>query len=208
MRLEAPAQAGEPLPRRVGAAHPVVAHAHPQQTVLAPDRDLHHARARVLGRVRQGLGDGEVGRRLDGRVEPAAGVDLAPHRDPAGAGQRADRRLQAPVAEHGRMDAAGQVAQLHERALGLLVRAGHQVAGRLVARRGQAVAGEAEVHGEGAQARLGAVVQVALDAAQLGRLGVDRPRPPTPGARWGAATWAAWMPRTRPSGTRVQKGQK
>jgi hypothetical protein len=70
------------------------------------------------------------------------------------------------------VDAPGQVAQLDDGALGLLVCPGHQRLGLLV---GQPLLGEPEVHREPDQARLGAVVQVALDAAQLGRLGVHRP---------------------------------
>jgi hypothetical protein len=127
----------------------------------------------VLGGVGEGLGDHEVGGRLD-RAGQALGDDLHADRDGRAGGQCGDRRVQPPVDQHRRVDAARQVAQVGEGALGLFVRLADQLGGRL--RVGaELLPGHAEVHGEGDQALLGAVVEVALDAAALVLGRVHRP---------------------------------
>ena len=70
------------------------------------------------------------------------------------------------------MDAADQVADLLERRLRLLVGLGDQRRAALGVGL-EALAGHAEVHGEGDEALLGAVVEVALDAPALGLGAVD-----------------------------------
>ena len=74
------------------------------------------------------------------------------------------------------MDPAGEVAQLAQRVLGAEPRLGEQLAGALWIV-GQLLLRHAEAHPERDQPRLRAVVQVALDPAQLGVLGVRPPRP-------------------------------
>ena len=71
------------------------------------------------------------------------------------------------------MHAAGEVAQLAQRLLHPGPRLGDEIARRLRIA-GELLLGEAEVHAERNEPRLRAVVQVALDAPQLGLLDVDR----------------------------------
>jgi hypothetical protein len=72
------------------------------------------------------------------------------------------------------VDAARQVAQLGQGALGLLVRLVDQPGGGLRVA-AELLPGHAEVHREGHQALLGAVVEVALDTAALVLGGVNGP---------------------------------
>ena len=134
--------------------------------------DLRRGAAGVLGGVGQRLGDDEVGGGLDDRREPAVepGVDL--HRQRAALAERLDGGRQAAVGQHRRGDAAGQVAQLLDGVGGLDAGVAHQLGGLGVIV--QAVLGAAELHAQRDQAGLRAVVQVALDPAQLGGLGVQR----------------------------------
>jgi hypothetical protein len=151
---------------RVGPADAVVDDLDDEQVPVAGDADADLGRPGVLGRVGQGLGDHEVGGRLDRPGQPPGG-HLDPDRNRRAGGQGGDGRVQAPVGEHGRVDAAGQVAQLGQGPLGLLVGLADQGGGR--GRVGlQLGPGHAQVHGQGDQPLLGAVVQVTLDAAALG----------------------------------------
>ena len=75
------------------------------------------------------------------------------------------------------MDATHQVADLPEGRLRLLVGLGDERLAALGVGL-QALAGGAEVHGQGHEALLGAVVEVPLDAAPLGFGRVDRGHPP------------------------------
>ena len=78
-----------------------------------PDPDL--GGVRVLGRVGQRLGDDVVRRGLDRLGQPVARARRRSHRQRRASGQRLDRRLETAIAEHRRMDAAGELAQLLER---------------------------------------------------------------------------------------------
>src|SRR4051812_7238599 len=95
------------------------------------DRDdagrAHHADGRrggacVLRDVREGLGGDVVDRDLDGHRQPL--LDLHPHidRERGALGERLERRLEAPVRQDGRMQAARQLAKLLERERELLHR--------------------------------------------------------------------------------------
>ncbi len=97
-------------------------------------------------------------------------VDAGRHR--AARGERGQRGGEAALGEHARADAAREVAQLGERALGLLARLADQLH-RALGIALEALLGHAEVERERDQPRLRAVVQVALDALQLGGRGVD-----------------------------------
>ena len=82
----------------------------------------------MLGHVGQELGHAEVGDGLDGGRRPAVHGDreLGGHR--AAGGERGQRAFQADV-ERGRMDAAGDVAQLGDGLLGAPVRRRRSVRG-------------------------------------------------------------------------------
>ena len=97
----------------------------------------------------------------------------------AAPGERLERRAEAALGEQAGADAAREVAQLGERPPRLLARLGDQRAGALGVAV-EALLGHAEVHGQRDQARLRAVVQVALDPPQVGGRRVD-------GARAGVA---------------------
>ena len=92
-------------------------------------------------------------------------------RDERALRERLDRRLQAAIGQDRRGDAPGEVAQLADRGARLLAGAAHEVGdlGTVV----QALLGTAHEHAERDEPRLGAVVEVALDAPQLRRLHVE-----------------------------------
>ena len=126
----------------------------------------------VLGHVGQRLRDHVVGGGLDGVRQPLHG-----QRNELGGDRRARRQVveragEPLVAEDRRVDAARQLAQLLERAVELNAHVGEQ------ALRGLWVALDArldaaEVERERHQPLLGAVVQVALEAAAFGVLDLD-----------------------------------
>ncbi len=91
------------------------------------------------------------------------------------AATRLDRRLQAAVGEDRRRDAAGEVAQLGDREARVLACGAHERSGLGLV--GEPLLGAAEVHAQRDEPGLRAVVQVALDAPQLGGLDVERPLP-------------------------------
>ena len=149
----------------------------------------HLVRVGVLGGVGEGLGDDEVRGGLRGRARAAQRRrvgDVDADRDRAAGGQRGQRGVEAAVGEDGRVDAADQVAQLGERLLDLAVRVLQGGGGLRVARR--LAPGGAQLDAEGHQPLLGAVVQVALDAAALLVGGTD-------GGRAGLASAARPGPR-------------
>ena len=90
--------------------------------------------------------------------------------------QRRDRLLQPALAEQRRADAAGQVAQLGERALRLLARLAHELCRAACSPACELLLGAPEVHRDGDDPRLRAVVEVALDPLELQPRGVDRSR--------------------------------
>ena len=87
-------------------------------------------------------------------------------------GERLDRPGQPAVGEHRRVDAADDRPQVAEGRAGGLAGLGEQPRGGLGVALEQVV-GQAEVHAERDEPGLRAVVQVALDPAQLGRGVVD-----------------------------------
>ena len=121
----------------------------------------------VLGDVGERLGDDEVGGGLDRRRRAVGERDVDLDRHRAAGGERRQRGVEPTVGQHRRVDAAHEVAQLADRQLGLLVGADDQLggAGRVAARL-EPLTGHAEVHRQRDEALLGAVVEVALDAAR------------------------------------------
>ncbi len=136
--------------------------------------DLALVGLRVLGGVGHRLGGDEVGGGLDRRGHARAGVAVDRDRQQPGArDQRLQGGLQAAVGEDRRGDPAREVAQLDDRAARLAARLLEQLA-RLGGIAVHLVLGQAERHRQRDEPRLRAVVQVALDPAQLLGLGVDR----------------------------------
>ena len=179
--------------------------------VLAPDADLGAVRLGVLDGVGQRLGDGEVGGQLDRGGQAPVEVDLDPGGQRRARGQRADGLAQAALGEQRGADPAGEVAQLAHRELGLAARLLHELA-RALGVAVEALLRHAQVEGEGDEPRLRAVVEVALDAVQLGGGGVDGA-----GARLGqdldallelAAARAEHDPRQRAAGGRSAAHQR
>ena len=122
----------------------------------------------VTADVRQRFRDDEVGGRLDLLRRPLArsGAERDGHGRARGEG--GERRVEAAIGEHGGMDSAGQVADLDQRLLRLLVGAAHEL-GRLLLRAAllEPPSRTAEVDRQRDQSRLGAVVEVALDLAAI-----------------------------------------
>ena len=141
------------------AADAVVADVDHGVAVLAPDLDAGVRRVRVLGDVRQRLGDDEVGRRLHraGQALGERAVEFDGHR--GAAGQRFERRVQSALGEHRGMDARGQIAQLLHRLLRVGERAVDELLGA-VRVRVERLAGELELDHQRDEPLLGAVVQV------------------------------------------------
>ncbi len=128
--------------------------------------------------VGEGLADHEVRRALDVLGEPLPaqglrGADDDGHRESAGAGL--DRRDQAVVAEHRRVDAVRQLPQLGEQLPHVRLHLGQERGRRLVPL--HLVARQAELGDERDHLLLGAVVEIALDAAAFGVLRAEDPVP-------------------------------
>jgi hypothetical protein len=127
----------------------------------------------VLDHVGQRLGHHEVGDRLDHRRRAAGHLHGQPDRDWRPGHHAGQRRVQAAVLEHGWVQPADQVPQFEQGGLGVLMGFRDGQLGLLGGR--DLSAGHAQVHGQGDQALLGAVVQVPFQAAPLGVSRVHRP---------------------------------
>ena len=130
---------------------------------------------RVLGHVRQRLGDDEVGGGLDRRRQPL--VRNVPDLDRQRRASREcpERRPEPLLGQHRRVDPLRQLAQLLERGSQLGIRLGQQLAGA-VRLRAELISDELQREAEAEQPLLGAVVQIALEPAPLLVAGRDDPR--------------------------------
>jgi hypothetical protein len=154
------------------AADPVVGDLGRQRAAGGPDRDRRARRAGVLGDVRERLGDGEVDRRLDRGCGPGARDPKLDRQRRAGR-QPLERRGEPALAQDRGVEAVREVAQLGEPLAELGARLGEQLLrGRAAGPGGGAIEQE---RGED-EALLGAVVQVALEAAAGLVGGGDDPR--------------------------------
>ena len=158
----------------------VVADGHDQLAGLRRDGDRRASRLRVLVDVGQALRDDEVGSRLD--LVGQALLRRGDHLDRHGraAGEVLERRGQAAVGEDRRVDAAREVAQLLQRQAGLVARLARSAPPPRRRPLGRALLGHAQRQRERHEALLGAVVEVALDAAALGVGGLDDARARVP----------------------------
>ena len=137
------------------------------------DRDRGAGRARVLGHVRQRLGDDEVDRALDRRGRALRDIHGQADRHRAPGDHRRQRGVETAVLENGRVEAAHEVAQLGERLLRFFVRARDELQ-RAIRVGGEVLLRASEVHAQGDQALLRAVVEVTFDATALGLGAVER----------------------------------
>jgi hypothetical protein len=144
-------------------------------SVNPPDGHRGRVRVGVLGDVGQRLGDHEVGRGLDRLGQPLARDLDDLDRQRRAHGERLDGGLQPAVGEHGRVDPAGELAQLLERTRELLLRGGDHLA-RPVGGLADLVLGDPKGEAERDEALLGAVVQVALQPPPLLHAGLHDPR--------------------------------
>ncbi len=160
-----PAQAGSVVD--VGAADAGVGDLDQQAVPERPDLDAGDRRLGVLGDVRERLGDHVVGGDLDRVGRALGGVEGELDGDRRPLRQGLDRRLEAVIGEHGRVQAARQLPQLGERRRELLRRPGHRRMRGRGALVDQAV-GDAQADRERDEPLLGAVVEVALQAPALG----------------------------------------
>jgi FtsX-like permease family len=156
----------------------VVAHAEQQAAGLFPQPDLDLRAAGVLGRVLQRLQAAEVHGGLDLKAVPAEARRGHGDRQGRAAAGGAQRLAEPAVGEQRRVDAVGEVAQFLDGGLDLVGELVDHQPGRLRVV-GHEVAGKPEVHGEGDQVLLRAVVQVALNATAFG---VRTRHDPGPGA--------------------------
>ena len=196
--VERARRAGEPgqaVAGRIGAAAAVVHDLGDEHVPFERRPGSRCAPRRVLDRVRERLGDDEVRGRLDGRRRPLAHV----HRDSV------DRHRAAP--------ASASIAASSPRSVrigGWMPRARSRSSSSASSRRSaprraargaalgirlELLLGHAEAHPERDEPRLRAVVEVALDPAELGLLDVDRA-----GARVVSSSSIRWCvpPRRRP----------
>ncbi len=163
----------EPAAGRIGAAAAVVVNLDRE---MSPSRAMRTSsrRARVLAGVRERLGDNEVGGALDRRLRALGNR----HRD--GHGRRARPAASARTAASsprsastGGWIATREVTQLPQRFAGSGASLREQLRAPPAGRLGELLLGHAKAHAERDESRLGAIVQVALDATQLGLLHVD-----------------------------------
>ena len=158
---------------RVGAADAVVAHL--DRELLALDRDPHvdAARLGVAGGVGERLGGHEVRAARD-RQRQLALEDVDVDRHVGGLAQRRQRLPQPALAQRHRVQPARELAQLRVGVRELLLGLRHQRPRRVVL--GQLHLRDAQQVRDREQPLLGAVVQVAPDAAALLVGGLDHPR--------------------------------
>ena len=133
MRSSRPLQTGAAA--RIGAADAVVVDLDDRVAVDPGDADPRGGRVRVLADVGERLRDDVERCRLDRSRQPFVGHRRELDGQRRARGQALDRRAEAAVGEHRRMDAAGELAQLCERERELVARGGQDVACALRGRR-------------------------------------------------------------------------
>ena len=131
------------------------------------ERDRHRRAASVLRGVLHRLETAEVRGCLHVLWVPADPVGLHRHRDGRAASLGGERRGQALVGQERRVDASGQVAQGVQRLLSVSLHVVEQGLGAVQITTSE-VLGQPELHGEGHQLLLRAVVDVALEPAAFG----------------------------------------
>ncbi len=110
-----PVQAGAGAVAEACAADAVVLDLQREPAVRRLRAHARHPRPCVLDDVRQRLGDDVVGGRLDRLGQPLGQLEVELDGERRAGGEHLERRAQAALGEHGRVDALRQLAQLGER---------------------------------------------------------------------------------------------
>jgi hypothetical protein len=126
-----------------------------------------------VGGILQGLGDQEVGGGLHGSRVASLGHGVEFHREGSRVSQAGQGSRKARLGQDRRVDPVGQLPEFIQGRLRLTGRLGEQRPGGRVAVGLGTGAGEPQVVGEGQQALLGAVMQVALQPPAFGVAGLD-----------------------------------
>ena len=109
--------------RRASAADAVVHDGHAKRAARALEAHRGLGRRGVLDDVRQGLRDQEVGGELDGVGQPIPDRSFHRHRKRRPPRERLDAPSQPLLAQQRRMNSAGELAQLRDRLVDLVLRA-------------------------------------------------------------------------------------
>src|SRR5699024_2688268 len=170
--VDASGDAGQSVGGGGGSAVAVVGDGDDEAVAAVVDVDPGVGGVGVFGGVGEEVGDGEVGGGLDGVGGAAVEVDGDGDGELVGQGEGVDGAVESAFDEDGWVDAADEVAEFGEGLAGGFAGFGEHGAGG-VGVVGDDLFGHAQVHAEGDEAGLGAVVEVAFDAADFGGLGVD-----------------------------------
>ena len=129
----------------------------------------------MLGDVGQGLGHYEVRRCLHRLGRPPIEFHIHLHWDGTAVGQGGDRRAESAVAQECRVDAPSEISDVGQSAFCFSVGLLEELpGGRGIGR--NLLPGHTELHGQGDESLLGAVVQVAFDPAAFGQSRRKHPR--------------------------------
>ena len=118
----------------------------------------------MLDDVREGFRDQEIGSELDDVGQAIPGRAPYRHRERRPPRERLDRRQQSLLSQQGRMNAAGELAQLRDRLVDLVARALEHVRAAAIL----APCRDAERQGKRHEPLLGTVVEIAFDSTPLG----------------------------------------
>ena len=158
---------------RVGSADTVVRHGDAEHAVRLGDLDPGGRCLRVLGDVRERLGDDVVRGGLGlGRIALVGRREF--NRDRCPRCERLERRPQAAIREDGRVDSSGELAELRERLRQLLARAVEELRGAAGVRLDLRL-DEAQRDRQGDKSLLRAVMKVPLERAPRLLLGSHEP---------------------------------
>ena len=174
---EAVREPGKPAPvGRIRATGAVVLDDDDELPPEIADGDIHLRRARMPGRVRESLGDDEVGRRLDVPRQSTVEVDRRLDRDRRPPPERPHRRGQALVLQQCRVDPRASSRRSAMAAWSSSAATPRRPRARPTTRHPRGLSCLLEGDGHGDQPLLGAVVQVALDAPAFVFSRNDQPR--------------------------------
>lgn len=145
-------------PPQGGPAHAVVAYGQAQQVVVGPHGDAGEGGEGMLGGIGQCLRSDIVGRHLDRLGQPPGHIDIDLDRYRRAARQSLERGGQTALGKDGRMNTAGEFAQLLEHRQQRIGGPAHR-GSQLRSIRGYRALGGPQFQHQGHQVLLGAVMQ-------------------------------------------------